>query len=99
MRVPTKSASIARLQSALLIAQQTGNRRLEQTLIGMLRTEAARSVKSTAAVEVNVPSKDVRTVYNPKRASIKLKSELYDTRVYVAPKKVIKRRYTQSVSA
>lgn len=82
----TRQYQVSRLEAAYIIAQETGNIKLVKALEPLVLRERARSVKSTAPTSVgeaivNASVNTGRPVYNPRRASIKLKSELYDTRI------------------
>ena len=93
----TRHFQVNRLEAAYQIALETGNTRLAKTLKPMLDKERVRSVKSTSRTNVgeriiSTSRKAPRPVYNPKRAAIKLKNELYDTRIELDSPEVIEER-------
>lgn len=90
----TKQFQINRLEAALVIAKETNNHRLVATLTPMVMAERVKRNRNNGLTEnlVATAGTTARAVYNPKRASIKLKTELYDTRVSAPSEKVVATR-------
>jgi hypothetical protein len=82
MKIATKAEQISRMEQALEIAKLENNYRLINTLSEMLANEAARRSKSALSWIIEEEMLELpRTVYNSRRAAIKLKAELYDDRI------------------
>lgn len=94
MTTTTRQFNVNRLEAALVIAKETNNHRLVATLTPMVLSERVKRKNNNRLTEslVATAGTTARAVYNPKRASVKLKTELYDTRVSAPSEKTVATR-------
>ena len=89
--IPTQKEAYARIQRAYIFATEEGNTILASTLRQMLLEYKARNINIERVELSHRPTQ--RPIYNPKTASIKLKRELYDTRIELDDEETVRQRY------